>query len=289
MTRVRFGSFVVDVTSGELWRGEQLVPIQQKPFRLLVALLERPGRVVTRDDLRSALWSGTTHVAFDRGVTVAMAKLRQALGDSVDAPQFIETLPGRGYRLIVVVTPADEVPRSASRTARSSSAAGWIAATLAVTGLLVLGPAPAMVSATDRLAAAEQLSAYACVLKQAGRFEEGLSVIRKAHALAPEVARYTAEVGLHLHANRRYDEEMQMLDQAVAQDPASAPAWFHLGLGLARRARMADAVAALERAAVADPADAGVRWWLTWARSELAQSGTIEPRGQASAEESLVI
>ena len=264
--RVRFGAFVADCQTGELWRDGRCVVMQQKPFRLLAALLDRPGELVTREELRYALWSVSTHVAFERGLTVAMAKVRQCLGDSADEARFIETLPGRGYRLIVPVTPVDDsAPTAPAAESRLTDFVRHVVGLAAVLAVVLLSPSRISVTAADRIAAAEALSQYACQLKSSGQFEEGLAVIRRAHALAPEVARFTAEVGLHLHANRMYDEEMRMLRLAVAQDPQSEHAWFHLGLGLARREQMTDAVAALETAVTLNPGDAEVRWWLTWA------------------------
>src|SRR5437867_9129616 len=95
----RFGIFEVDVQAGELRRRGRKVKLQEKPFQVLVALLERPGELVTRDELRQKLWPDT-YVDFDRSVTIAMNKLREALSDSAENPRFIETLPRRGYRFI---------------------------------------------------------------------------------------------------------------------------------------------------------------------------------------------
>jgi tetratricopeptide (TPR) repeat protein len=104
-------------------------------------------------------------------------------------------------------------------------------------------------------------------LKSQGRFEEGLAAIQKAHGIAPESARITAEVGLHLHAAHRYDDEMPMLLRAVRQDGRSAEAWMHLGLGYARRSRYDDAVTALEHAASIASGDENIRYWLDWSRA----------------------
>jgi TolB-like protein/DNA-binding winged helix-turn-helix (wHTH) protein/Flp pilus assembly protein TadD len=99
---IRFGSFEVDLRAGELRRLGTKVPLQQQPFRLLALLLERPGEVVTREELRHAIWADS-FVAFDEGLDAAIYKLRTALGDSAEHPQFVETLPRRGYRFIGAV------------------------------------------------------------------------------------------------------------------------------------------------------------------------------------------
>src|SRR5882672_1312826 len=97
---VRFGVFEVDLNAGELFKQGIKVRIQQQPFRILALLLERPGEVVTREDLRQAIWPAGTFVEFDVGLDAAIHKLRSALGDSAESPRLVETLPRRGYRFI---------------------------------------------------------------------------------------------------------------------------------------------------------------------------------------------
>jgi DNA-binding winged helix-turn-helix (wHTH) protein len=98
--RVRFAEFEADIAAGQLRRSGELVPIQDLPFRLLAALLEKPGEVVTRTDLASRLWGSDTFVDATAGLNTAMAKLREALGDAAEQPAIIETIPKRGYRFI---------------------------------------------------------------------------------------------------------------------------------------------------------------------------------------------
>jgi TolB-like protein/DNA-binding winged helix-turn-helix (wHTH) protein/tetratricopeptide (TPR) repeat protein len=100
-----FGPFEVDTVSGELRRQGLKIRLQDQPFRLLVLLLERAGDVVTRDDLREKLWPADTYVDFDHSLNTAVRKLREALGDSADAPRYVETLSRRGYRFIAPVAP----------------------------------------------------------------------------------------------------------------------------------------------------------------------------------------
>jgi TolB-like protein/DNA-binding winged helix-turn-helix (wHTH) protein len=96
----RFGVFEVDVQARELRKKGSRVKLQQQPFELLVILLEHPGQVVSREDLRQRLWPADVYVDFDRGLNKAMVKLREALGDSSDSPIYVETLPRVGYRFI---------------------------------------------------------------------------------------------------------------------------------------------------------------------------------------------
>ena len=99
----RFDRFSVDLSSGGLLRSGVRVPVQGQPFQVLRLLLEAEGKVVTREELRQALWPEDTFVDFELGVNTAVKKLRQALEDSAEHPKFIETLPKLGYRFMVPV------------------------------------------------------------------------------------------------------------------------------------------------------------------------------------------
>jgi TolB-like protein/DNA-binding winged helix-turn-helix (wHTH) protein/Tfp pilus assembly protein PilF len=100
---VRFGVFELELQSGRLRKHGLKVKLQEKPFQVLTLLLERPGEVVTREELRRQLWPADTFVDFDHSVNTAVNKLREALGDSAESPRFIETLPRHGYRFIAGV------------------------------------------------------------------------------------------------------------------------------------------------------------------------------------------
>ncbi len=97
----QFGPFEVNPASGELLKNGRRIRLQEQPYRLLVALLESPGEVITREELRGRLWSGDTFVDFDGSLRVAVGKLRDALDDDADDPRYIETIPKRGYRFLV--------------------------------------------------------------------------------------------------------------------------------------------------------------------------------------------
>jgi DNA-binding winged helix-turn-helix (wHTH) protein len=108
---VRFGVFEVDLRAGELRKQGVKIKLQEQPFHVLTVLLQRPGEVVTREELRNQNWPSDTFVDFDNSLNTAINKLREALGDSADNPRFIETLPRRGYRFIAPVT-GDQAKRS---------------------------------------------------------------------------------------------------------------------------------------------------------------------------------
>jgi len=109
---VRFGTYEVSLQSGEVRKAGLKIRVQQQPMKLLETLLERPGEVVTREELRSRVWPNESFGDFDQALNIAIAKLRSALGDSAENPRFIETLPKRGYRFIADVSVADADARS---------------------------------------------------------------------------------------------------------------------------------------------------------------------------------
>jgi TolB-like protein/Tfp pilus assembly protein PilF len=100
---IHFGVFEADLRAGELRRNGSKVKLQEQPFQILAMLLERPGEIVTREELRATLWSANTFVDFDHGLNSAIRRLRDALGDSAENPGFVETLGRRGYRFIAPV------------------------------------------------------------------------------------------------------------------------------------------------------------------------------------------
>src|SRR5437016_10619039 len=100
---IRFGEFTADLEAQDLFRNGSKVRLQGQPFEILAVLLERPGRVVTREELRRRLWPSDTFVDFEHGLNAAVNRLREALGDSSEEPRFIETVPRRGYRFIAQV------------------------------------------------------------------------------------------------------------------------------------------------------------------------------------------
>ena len=136
---IQFGAFELDLAAGELLKGGSKVRLQEQPYQVLVALLERPGEVVTREELQERVWDGETFVDFDGSLSTAVNKIRQALGDSASHPRFVETVPRRGYRFLAEVSQA--VPR-AQKPARGATrlaffwAAGCLAAVAAAAFLM---------------------------------------------------------------------------------------------------------------------------------------------------------
>jgi DNA-binding winged helix-turn-helix (wHTH) protein/tetratricopeptide (TPR) repeat protein len=110
----RFGPFEVDLRAGELRKQDRRIRLQDQPLHVLAALLEHPGEMVTREELRQRLWPSDTFVDFDHGLNNAINRLREALGDSVEKPTYIQTIPRRGYRFIAAVEDAGPEPPQAS-------------------------------------------------------------------------------------------------------------------------------------------------------------------------------
>ncbi|WP_050044801.1 tetratricopeptide repeat protein [Bradyrhizobium sp. LTSP849] len=143
--RTRFGVFETDPRSGELIKNGRRVRLQEQPFQLLSALLDRPGEVVTREELRTLLWPQTV-VDYDHGLNKAVSKIREALGDSAESPRFVETVARRGYRFLADVTVIEESPVAAPETVAPAPQAdhparrviGWRQGFAASIGLILL-------------------------------------------------------------------------------------------------------------------------------------------------------
>jgi cholera toxin transcriptional activator len=110
----RFGIFEADLASGELRKGGIRIRLQDQPFQLLALLLERPGQIITRDEVRAKLWPADTFVDFDHSLNTAVAKLRDAMGDSATSPRYVETIARRGYRFVAPVESGSPVSESAN-------------------------------------------------------------------------------------------------------------------------------------------------------------------------------
>jgi DNA-binding winged helix-turn-helix (wHTH) protein len=148
---MRFGPFQVDQQRQEVTRNGSRLKLQGKVYQVLVALLDRPGEVVTREELRQRLWPADTHVNFDANVNTTVNKLRQALGDSTEKPLYIETIPRKGYCLVIRSEASDDpgtpleldvLPENALATAPADHPAAkrsgfWVP--LGVAGLILAG------------------------------------------------------------------------------------------------------------------------------------------------------
>src|SRR5262245_26651250 len=148
---VRFGPFHVDRQRQQVYRGNNKLRLQGKVYQVLLVLIHNQGEVVTREQLKRALWPADTHVNYDANVNTTVNKLRQALGESTDRPTYIETIPRRGYSFIGSAEFSDApfpqetepVPSAAAQTATDPSLASdkpsnkWL--TVVIVGLILTG------------------------------------------------------------------------------------------------------------------------------------------------------
>lgn len=120
-TVYQFGPFEVHSSSGELLKNGLRIKLQEQPYRLLLALLESPGEVISREDLRNRLWQDDTFVDFENGLRVAVRKLREALGDDAENPRYVETIPKRGYRFLAAEVRRADVLHPISSSTETST------------------------------------------------------------------------------------------------------------------------------------------------------------------------
>ena len=138
VTAVRFGPFEVDLANRILRKGRVRIKLQAQPFAVLVALLEAPGSVVTREQLRQTLWPHDTFVDFEHGLNAAVGRLRQALSDSAGRSRYIETLPKRGYRFIAELESTPIVVSENSYPVRRNARQRFVTGAAAVSVIAVL-------------------------------------------------------------------------------------------------------------------------------------------------------
>lgn len=126
----RFGPFTLDVANEALMRGGKRVPLQPQPMTVLMLLASRPGELVTRKELQSAVWSDGTFIDFDQGLNWCVKRIREVLGDDAQHPRFIETVPRKGYRFLLLME--DPRPRTVPRVVMTVVLAALCLVTTAV-------------------------------------------------------------------------------------------------------------------------------------------------------------
>ena len=275
----RFGPFALDVRAGELTRDGRRLRLPAQSAVLLRRLLERPGEVFTRDELRAALWPDGTHVDYEHGLNNAATRLRRALGDPASAPRFVETLPRTGYRFIAPVraettAPATSVPTrpDAPSSPRRRQALALVAAAIvfmagAAGGLLVSrwsAAAPASQPLTEAQEQAERSLIYSRMVLD-GDLPAGL-VYDVAEATASRALAHDATLAdAHVAAGYvamwgRWDWALasRHFDTAQALAPSSARARQARALWLSARERHTQARQAIAEARRLDPESIGI-------------------------------
>lgn len=132
---IRFQDFQVNLETGELWKSGVRLKLQDQPFKVLATLLQRPGQMVTREELRQLIWPQESFGDFDHAINLVIAKLRATLGDSADVPHLIETLPRRGYRFIGPIdghAPSQADAQPTAKKGLASRTGKWLAAGAAI-------------------------------------------------------------------------------------------------------------------------------------------------------------
>ncbi len=184
-----FGPFEFEAGSGDLRKYGTRIRLQGKPLQILMMLLDRPGEVVSREELQSRLWEGTTFVDFEQGINSAVNKLRQALGDSPDQPRYIETLPGKGYRFVAPLhsaTARTVLEIAAAPVATPKVARPWLPWAGAV--VLVAAVAGYWAGSIPRAMPAPQPAVRFTIAPPAGYAMEG-AASRQSFALSPDGTR----------------------------------------------------------------------------------------------------
>jgi DNA-binding winged helix-turn-helix (wHTH) protein/Flp pilus assembly protein TadD len=262
----RFGSFELDAQTGELTDDGRRVRVAWQSIALLRLLIARPGEVVTRDEVRGALWPEGTHVDYDHGLNNAVARLRRALGDAAEAPRFIETIPRVGYRFIGSVMPESvDAPAVAPRWRLhwTAAAAAMFALGLGLGTALPRSPGhsshPSAATAEARDQAERSLAYTRLVL--AGDLASDVAgpaateASTRALALDPRLADAHLAAGYAaLWARWDWDAADRLFRTARALDPESARAHHAHALWLSAHGHHEQALRAVETAAALDPA-----------------------------------
>jgi DNA-binding winged helix-turn-helix (wHTH) protein/tetratricopeptide (TPR) repeat protein len=249
-TPIRFGPFEVDSVSGELRKQGIRMKLQEQPLQILQLLLEHPGDVVTREELRKCLWPADTFVDFDHGLYNAIKRLRESLGDTAETPRFIETVPRRGYRFIAPVNGAPHtgelsspsLPTSAATPQISRPPRAWNRIAVAAMGLLLVGAFPIVLNvggSRDRLAGRPHPSNPSAAV-----LAESTSTSGPGHPPNPEAAENLLEGRTHVQnayeatvresgtmklSEEEFSKGIALMERAIQEDPGYVPAYLGLG------------------------------------------------------------
>ena len=243
---IRFGIFDVDLRAGQLRRNGLKVRLQEQPFQVLSMLLERPGEVVTREDLHGRLWPADTFVDFDHGLNAAVKRLRDALGDSAENPRFVETLARRGYRFLAPVefpsvetspgqrpVPPNTAISSASKSRWRLVAAGFMIVLLALGFGLHVGMRasralqPVLPKEIRLTANSPDAPVYFGAISPDGRY---LAYIDPRGAFLREIATdeshaFSLPEGFRVHHVSWYPDGSHLLAEAVAESEEHSGLW----------------------------------------------------------------
>lgn len=254
--RTRFGEFEVDRPACALYRHGRRIPLQIQPYRVLEALLDNAGEVVTRETLYARLWPGNVYTDVDRGLNNAVNRLRQALRDSGDTPLYIETLPRIGYRFIYPLeSPVETVSPPAREPARTAEEPGrraaWRPAAVALSALVLLALAVSVARWAENGRDATPPSAAS---NQPARVGEAQDAYARALKLIEQRNKESLKLAIeHLHRATELDPTFAEAYAVLAAAYAGAGSTTNSQFMTADEA-LAPALAAAERALQLDPA-----------------------------------
>jgi DNA-binding winged helix-turn-helix (wHTH) protein/tetratricopeptide (TPR) repeat protein len=248
-TPIRFGPFEIDSVSGELRKQGVRVRLQEQPLQILQLLLEHPGDVVTREELRKRLWPADTFVDFDHGLYNAIKRLRESLSDTAETPRFIETIPRRGYRFIAPVNGAPHTPEFSPLSSPTSEVAPQMfrprrtlnRVALAAMGLLLVGALLIVLNVggvRDRLVGRPHRSNPSSAV-----LAESTSTTVPGHLPNPEAAEYVLQGRTHVSnayeavvhesgtmklSEEEFSKGIALMERAIQEDPNYVPAYLSL-------------------------------------------------------------
>ncbi len=269
---IRFGDFEVDLAAGQLRRHGLRIGLRDKSFQILGSLLEQPGEVVTREHLQRRLWPSDVFVDFENNLNTAVARLREALGDSAERPRFIETLPKRGYRFIAKVS---EPPGAGAQVPAAYNEH--------LQGLFLMGRGtldafekarrhleraiardPEFAAAYDALAELYWYSGYAGFVSPREAFSRGIVYARRAIEIDETRGETHALLGqFHKTVEYNWTEVEREMALALRLAPRSPVVRVRYALSeLMPHGRLEEAVAELDRALELDPLSFLARFWL---------------------------
>lgn len=256
----RFGEFEFDFDEMVLRQNGEPVALQPQPTQVLALLLERPGRLVSRDELKSRVWDDRI-VEFDTGLNFSISQVRRALGDSATHPDYVETVPRRGYRFVAPVAPGGR-----ERRPRSTRRWGWVAAAVLVVGAAVpiamRARSAARVDELKDLPAALQ-STYreAKWLYEQGETDRALERLDSLRLAAPDFGRAWALTSHARLASRDLIGARAAAERAIELDPDLADAKYALGLTAFLEVKGREAVQAFSDATRLEPGRVEYRQW----------------------------
>jgi len=313
ITILRFGPFELDPVAGELRKSGLKLRIPAQSLQVLTALVDRPGEIVMREELAGILWHDGTHVDFENGLNAAVKKLRSALGDSGESPRYIETVPRRGYRLLVPVVPLPPpAPESVARRTQtplrmwvSKSAVGIACAAVVVGSVLLwriggagLRPNVSSTRGWGKASSKPEANAYFAKYELLGGsgmndLARAREMLGRALSIDPRFGKARVEYGFSclMMIDGGYSNEWSWLDRAeqeilqgLLDDPAYSRGHSALAAVLLYRGRKETALHEATVALEINPDDVDARQWQAvyyWYSGDIPMARKLEQYNRA--------